>query len=67
MTIPRSLRFAKPGVNISAVTDKFGEPTEYYRLPDGTQSYLYAEGLVTGYTSIDTDRNGIIVYVGYVD
>jgi len=58
---------AKPGANISLVTKRFGEPTEHYVLPDGTQSYLYAEGMMTGYTSIDTDANGIILGVGYVD
>ena len=58
---------AKPGANIPLVTKRFGEPTEHYVLPDGTHSYLYAEGGVTGYTSIDTDATGIILGVGYVD
>jgi len=58
---------AKPGANISAVIKQFGEPSEHYVLADGSHCYLYAEGIMTGFTSIDTDPNGVIVGVAYVD
>ncbi len=58
---------AKPGINISVVVSKFGQPSEIHTQADGTRTFLYAEGMMTGYTSIETDPNDIIVSVGFVD
>ena len=58
---------AKPGVSISVVTKRLGEPSQHNIHADGTQHYLYAEGMMYGYTSITTDSKGIIVHVGYAD
>ena len=58
---------AKPGVHISVVVSEFGHSSQWYALPNGAQTYLYAEGLVTGYTSIETNPKGVIVNVEYVD
>lgn len=58
---------AKPGVDISAVIKTFGQPSEYCVKPNGSKTFLYAEGIVTGFTCIETDPKGMIVNVGYVD
>jgi len=58
---------ATPGTHISAVVDRFGEPTEYYESSDGTQAYLYAEGVFSGYTSIDADADGIVLRTNFID
>ena len=61
------IEVAKPGVHISEVIKTLGRPAESYPTAGGAQTFLYAEGTWTGYTSIDTNAKGVIVRVDYVD